>query len=474
LRQRMPKAPKVQPPPPWPSGVDKALSLKELKAEVLRLREDNAAAGRERTEAATDRDALQRFYDVGALELREVELSILAKQRAKEAAADNHATEVRVYQQKIKHLMFEHQGVASSLETAAAAEVEEEEQAHLVREALLRLGKGDLRDKIRAMEDANAEAIRSMKLNQDKSLQTMKQDFGALLDKLRAKYDGRLASLRADLQLRRKVLVHEVEERKNLHIHQLTRAHEEAFGEMRRYYNDITRSNLELISQLKARIAEANGKAAHSQRLVLEIAEENKKLSEPLQRALSERAQLEAELKDRARDRAGLAYARKRLGELRGSLAVTQSSQADLEARYAAAAAEKEDLYAKFEATVRALAEKAESRGAALERHLAEAENEHTAAHAAAAHVVAAAQLDPLVLSEANARVEGALTDRNAAIRGLQVAVARLRKAHDEAVRILSAKLVELGVEKEEANTVVPLLNPGGFTGPSGLISQPL
>jgi hypothetical protein len=466
------KPPKVAPAPSFPPGTE-TMTLKDLKARVVARREEVAAALRERAEAATDRDALQRFYDVSALEAREVELSLLTRQRAKEAAEAAHAVEVRVYEQKIKHLLFEHRGTVGSLELAAAGEAEEEAQAHLVREALLRQGKGELRERIRALEEANAEAIRGMRVQQDRSQHKMRQDFGALLERLREKYEGRLATLRADLGLRRKVAVHEVEERKNLHIHQLARAHEEAFAEMRRYYNDITRSNLELITQLKARIAEANGKAASNQRLVLAIAEENKKLSEPLQQALSERAQLSAELKDSERDRASLAYARTRLAELRGGLGSLQGAQADLEARYAAVAGERDDLYGKFEATVRALAERAEAQGGALERHLAQAEGEHAAAHAAAAHVVAAAQLDPHVLTEATARVEGALGDRNAALRGMQGAVDRLRKAHDDAVRVLSAKLVELGVERSEAEAVAPLLNPGGFAGPSGLIARP-
>ncbi len=437
---------------------------------VVREREDIAAAARERTAAATDRDALQRFYDVAALEAREVELSLIAKQRALETAAASHSIEERVYHQKVRHLMSEHGGVVAGLEAGAAAEAGEEGLAHQVREAQLRAGKGEQRDAIRALEESNAEAIRALKAQQDRSLHKVRQDFGALLERLRGKYEGRLDTLRADLGLRRKVAVHEVEERKNLHIHQLSRAHEEAFGEMRRYYNDITRSNLELITQLKGRIASAHGKASSNQRLVLAIAEENKRLSEPLQQALSERAQLSAELKDSARDRASLAYARTRLGELRGSLSSLQAAQAALEARYAATAGEREDLYAKFEATVRALADRAEARGGALERHLGEAEGEHAAAHSAAAAVVAAAALDPLVLTEANARVEGALGERNAAIRGMQGAVERLRKAHDDAVRVLSSKLVELGVPEAEAGAVAPLLNPAGFTGPSGLI----
>jgi len=40
------------------------------------------------------------------------------------------------------------------------------------------------------------------------------------------------------------VELHELEERKNLHINELMTNHEDAFTELKRYYNDITRENL--------------------------------------------------------------------------------------------------------------------------------------------------------------------------------------------------------------------------------------
>jgi len=53
--------------------------------------------------------------------------------------------------------------------------------------------------------------------------------------------------LQAELELRQKVEIHEIEERKNQHINELMQNHENAFREMKEYYNDITRENLELI-----------------------------------------------------------------------------------------------------------------------------------------------------------------------------------------------------------------------------------
>jgi growth arrest-specific protein 8 len=96
-------------------------------------------------------------------------------------------------------------------------------------------------------------------------------------------------------------------------VSSIVQAHEDAFHEMKKYYNDITRANLELIAQLKAQVAQANDKQAANQKLMLEIAEENKKLSDPLQRATEELKSLQNDLRDADKDRQSLRYAKTRL-----------------------------------------------------------------------------------------------------------------------------------------------------------------
>ena len=66
-----------------------------------------------------------------------------------------------------------------------------------------------------------------------------------------------------------KVEVHEIEERKNQHINELMKAHEDAFKEMKEYYNDITRENLELIRTHRARLQEIS-KSIESNRILTE------------------------------------------------------------------------------------------------------------------------------------------------------------------------------------------------------------
>ena len=63
-----------------------------------------------------------------------------------------------------------------------------------------------------------------------------------------------MQTLKEDLELRMKVEIHEIEERKNRHINELMKNHQEAFKEMKEYYNDITRENLELIMMHKDKL----------------------------------------------------------------------------------------------------------------------------------------------------------------------------------------------------------------------------
>ena len=61
----------------------------------------------------------------------------------------------------------------------------------------------------------------------------------------------------------------------------------QAFSDIKNYYNDITHNNLDLIKTLKEDVAEMKKKDNQNEKLMFEIAQENKRLSEPLQKVHS-------------------------------------------------------------------------------------------------------------------------------------------------------------------------------------------
>lgn len=81
-------------------------------------------------------------------------------------------------------------------------------------------------------------------------------------------YESKHEKLKEELELRLKVEIHEIEERKNQHINDLMKNHEEAFKEMKEYYNDITRENLELIKMHKEKLVDIRGQIEQNQKTV--------------------------------------------------------------------------------------------------------------------------------------------------------------------------------------------------------------
>lgn len=95
-------------------------------------------------------------------------------------------------------------------------------------------------------------------------------------------YENKLQLLREELELRLKVEIHEIEERKNQHINDLMTNHEKAFKEMKDYYNDITRENLDLIKMHREKLVDINATIESNQKTVDGLKRDNEDLQVPL------------------------------------------------------------------------------------------------------------------------------------------------------------------------------------------------
>merc|ERR1712050_84079 len=139
-----------------------------------------------------------------------------------------------------------------------------------------------------------------------KSLSTLGKMFERKHEELRQQYEDQVKQLKVDLELRRKVEIHEIEERKNQHINELLFNHQEAFDEIKAYYNDITHDNLLLIKSLKDEIQEMKEREKKNWKRMALLTQENKDLSEPLARKLEEQRELEEKLKCHTKDKMAL------------------------------------------------------------------------------------------------------------------------------------------------------------------------
>merc|ERR1711959_394974 len=129
-----------------------------------------------------------------------------------------------------------------------------------------------------------------------KSLQNLRETFEHNHKQLQEQYEDQVEQLKVDLELRRKVEIHEIEERKNQHINELLFNHQEAFDEIKAYYNDITRDNLQLIKNLRDEITDMRDREKKNQKKMQVLTQENKDLSEELAKKQEEQSVLEERL----------------------------------------------------------------------------------------------------------------------------------------------------------------------------------
>ena len=345
-------------------------------AQIRELERKLKSASNERNYVQLERDTVQSYYDITKEEVHDCELEILTKEREMEEMQHAHVRNIRVYSQKVKHLEYEHKTDLRESKEKAEGEEEEEKAAHVDRETSLEAERDRLQHQVSEVELANEEDVSALVEAHQKSLSKMRETFDENLDSLREKFDERLDELRKQFELRRKVEVHEIEERKNQHINELMRKHEIAYGQIKTYYNDITHDNLKLIKSLKGEVADMKKKATSNQKLMYDIAQENKRLSEPLQVAVKEVESLKNELKDCDKDKLSLKNAASRLKLLKRRVNTRADEIEALTHKFDTTEHERNRFYDAFHSTIEDLQRKTQVKNVMLERRLAELQQE--------------------------------------------------------------------------------------------------
>ena len=149
------------------------------------------------------------------------------------------------------------------------------------------------------------------------------------------------------------------------------RNHEEAFKEMKEYYNDITRENLELIRMHKEKLIDIRNQIEQNQETVEHLKTEMVKLKIPLASAITERDSLQRQLANYKKAVMALRNAKGQLQVLKNKEKEMKQNRADLEEKFMQVEKEKEDMYAKFEIATDQLRSRANYKNQVLDEVLA-------------------------------------------------------------------------------------------------------
>ena len=273
---------------------------------------------------------------------------MLNKDRGIEEQEEKHQVEIKVYKQKVKHLLYEYQNNVAHLQADSERSLQIEQEEHLTREQQQQRDKRALKLELKELELSHEDIIKNLKAKNDQEITVMTAEFERRAKELHSKYEKKMKLVRDELDLKRKNEIHEIEERKNGQINALMKNHDKAFAEIKNYYNDITLNNLALINSLKEQVEEMKKKEERNEKLMVDITSENKRLSEPLQAALAECDTLKRQLKHYQKDKMSLQNSKARLKVLEEKHKNLLWEHQVLEQRFAQVEKESSDLYENF------------------------------------------------------------------------------------------------------------------------------
>jgi len=369
------KGPRVQEEPEEDKFTHK--TGEELETAIEKLREDLENSKIKRNMLQIEKDMIHDFYHNTREEIIEHEARIRNFDTKMQDSEASQRTEIVSHIQKVKHLEYEHQISCNQVKTDAAAYMKQERTHHTDNEKESLKSKSQMRDD-HTREDMNNIADVDDK---EKQLQNSIKDLRTQLEftkkDLIDNYELKLRRLHDELELRMKVEIHEIEERKNQHINDLMLNHEAAYREMKEYYNDITRQNLELIKQHQERFIDLKAQTAANEQTVADLKKRVKEKKPTLTIAVQTRDNLRKGVKKFDNDVMALRNARGFLNELQEQMTKMKTDRENLEKEFLRVQNDKEDMYRKFEVAVDQLRARSNYKNEQLENKLGMFQNEY-------------------------------------------------------------------------------------------------
>ena len=118
-----------------PLGEGGAMSPEQLQEKIVYLTDAMDHEREERNYFQLERDKINTFWEISKKELEDRKAELRNKDREMEELEERHQVEIKVYKQKVKHLLYEHQNNVSQLKEEQERALKLQLEEHRGREA---------------------------------------------------------------------------------------------------------------------------------------------------------------------------------------------------------------------------------------------------------------------------------------------------------------------------------------------------
>lgn len=421
-----------------------------LKTEADRLHKITKKEEHDFNEFQQQREKLNYFWIVEKKKLEDKKVELRNKERELQDLEEKHQVEIKIYKQRLKHLLYEHQNEVTHKKTEAEMALKMAQDDDREAESDIKEDRRTLNITLKDTEFAHEEYIRGLKREQDQKITMLRHEFERRASEHQKAYEARIKKTRETLDRRRKEEIKAIEDRKHVMIDHLMAEHSKAFADIKNYYNDITHNNLDLIKSLKDEVKDLEADEKKDQSRLREKMTENRKLSAPLKRMREDVIRLKTELEEYKLEKAEMRRVKAQLLVVEGSQSSVSWEHETLLQRLTDLKKERDELQANLRASVFDVKQKSAFRGMLLEKKLSALQRIQEEREAQLNEVLSKANLDPNVLGQVKGHVDDVLLRKNNEARKLQSEIARLQSQHDQLYQFTRSKLNEYGLLVEE------------------------
>ncbi|KAG5449959.1 Dynein regulatory complex subunit 4 [Clonorchis sinensis] len=425
-------------------GVSTAdMTKEEIEAFVILLREEVDRERQERNLATLEKEKIINFWELTKKQLEDSRAVLAKKEREIEDADERHQLEMKIYRQKLKHLMFEQSARESEAKKEAIQGLSNEKNEARSEIRAIRNENYTLKAKLRQQQVQSEEAVKMLKRQHELDLAHIRQDFSRQIEEIEARAAKQMNMLREQIDTQRRVEVHMTEEHKNKHIQTLEANHERAFANMKAYYNDITLGNISVIKTLRENIDELRSQLGRAQNLLESSQTELEQKTQTLCKLDKENAHLRHVAKLFESEKIAHMLTKQNAKKTVLAMQKTEMNLDIMTERFDALDKMRKGLASQFEKLLMDVQQRTGLRALLVERKLKHLTEALEAREAQITQLVIALNSDPSAVEHARQHLEELLRKKNNAIEELQYEVMRMGKAYNELWATCQRKLVD-------------------------------
>lgn len=346
------------------------MTKEQLEGHIYNLQNEIEKEREERNYYQVERDKICEFWNITKQHLREKEAELQVKDKKLEEAELAHLAEIKVYKEKLKHIMLEYQNHVDVQTQNHMVAMKIADEEHHCQETILWREKNQLKMSMNQMKAEHNDFVRLLKLEHSKELANMRQDYEEKLKFLKNKHSEVLDTLKQELDEAKNKEIQEIEETKNRQIENLTANHEKLFIDMKNYYNDITQNNLSLIATMKDQINMLSKKEKRLEKEAEAMSQKNEVLSRQLRASEEEATSLQKKVEYFEREKDHYISAQNKMKELSAEVKHLKWDNDLLVEKLKKVESERDSLYSKFKSAIQTVEEKIGMKAVLLEKKI--------------------------------------------------------------------------------------------------------